>query len=244
MAHLLDVLLTASQVTWFTKDRVLGVIDRLVIKENEVIGLWGSNGVGKTTLIKILAGLKQKQSYEGEVSRQDGLRIGYLPQDPEDALQPWRTCIDNAYIAAGQQCTKDDLRKRLTDDFGLEKYLMSYPNELSGGFEQRLGWACAFSPHNKLVFLDEPFSKQDACWTNKLVCFIRKQSTQLQKAVVLVGHDPELLAICSNRIYMLFEHMKAVKAIDVTLSEDERKFDSKEVIEYGLRMRRLQKEQE
>ena len=110
----------------------------LDIKKGEIIGIVGSSGCGKSTLLNILAGLDKQTS--GEIIKSN-LKDAYMLQS--DALLPWLNVLDNACLGLKLKNIKNEENinfvKKLINNFGLESFMYSYPNNLSGGMKQRVG---------------------------------------------------------------------------------------------------------
>ena len=110
------------------------------IKEKEIIAFVGPSGCGKSTFLGILAGLEEKS--DGMILLNGRKKIGYMLQT--DSLMPWRTILDNALIGLeiNNQKTKENVQKvhSLLDKYGLHDFKDKYPNNLSGGMRQRVGW--------------------------------------------------------------------------------------------------------
>ncbi len=158
--------------------------------------LLGSSGVGKSSLLQLIAGFKQYPGTQlaGEVSCDDGLplqgRIGYMAQ--QDGLLPWCNVLDNVLIAArlaGKSLAQ--YRERacsLLTSMGLQYHLEHRPAALSGGQRQRVALARTILLDKELILLDEPFSALDAVTRHQLQALFA-QCLQ-GKTVLMVTHDP------------------------------------------------------
>ena len=109
------------------------------IKKGEIIGIVGSSGCGKSTLLNILAGLDK--DYKGIIIK-NNLKEAYMLQ--KDALLPWLNVLDNTLIGLKikNELNEENINyvKSLIKKFGLEKFIYEYPDNLSGGMRQRVGW--------------------------------------------------------------------------------------------------------
>jgi len=141
----------------------------LDIYDNEFICVVGPSGCGKSTLLNIIAGLHEATSGEVLV---DGVKVEGTGVDrgvvfQQYALFPWLTVKKNVMFGL-------NLKKNLTDAereeiamkyikmVGLEKFVDSYPKELSGGMKQRVAIARAYAVNPSLLLMDEPFGALDA----------------------------------------------------------------------------------
>ncbi|MGB0903453.1 MAG: ABC transporter ATP-binding protein, partial [Mangrovicoccus sp.] len=154
--------------------------------------LLGPSGVGKSTLLRLIAGLETGAVFDGAVTSSDGQaltgRCAWMAQD--DLLLPWLTVAQNIDLGAKLRGAAPDpaARDALIDRFGLGAQRESRPAQLSGGQRQRVALARTLMEDRPVVLLDEPFSALDA-----------KTRAEMQEAafaalagrtVILVTHDP------------------------------------------------------
>ncbi len=144
-----------------------------------VVCLWSPSGGGKTTLLRLLAGLEQPQS--GKIQLPDTTRVAMMFQ--ENRLLPWRTAVQNAAIA----CEDNAAVLSLLRQVGLEDYCDSYPTAMSGGQQRRVALVRALAADSTLLLLDEPFTGLDDN-TKALVLPLICEAART-KPVVLVTHD-------------------------------------------------------
>jgi len=140
----------------------------LKVKKNEFVVLFGPGQCGKTTALNILAGLETPT--RGEI-RLKGKRIaapgpdrGFVYQTT--ALFPWLTVMGNVSfgprVRGFRKKEWQERAKRFIKLVGLEGFEKHYPNQLSGGMQQRVGIARAYCNEPEMLFLDEPFGHLDA----------------------------------------------------------------------------------
>ena len=190
---------------------VLGCI-QFTVDAAEIVSLYGRSGVGKTTLLRIVAGLDAH--YEGEV-RLDGVavahptaRIGMVVQS--DVSFGWLSARENIAFGlryrngrgnptaftglTGRLLARDVVCEtdRLADLVGLARSdLQKYPGELSGGMKQRMAFARALLPRPDVLLLDEPFSALDYESRRSLQEVVLRARDALRTSFVCVSHDPE-----------------------------------------------------
>jgi NitT/TauT family transport system ATP-binding protein len=192
------VRLTQSRVSFHGRQVLAG--STLAVHRSEAVGIWGRNAVGKSTLLKVVAGLLEPDN-SGSIARHSHIRVGYLPQDPMHALLPWKHSWKNVLIHSRYSFARKDATSWL-ERFGFDGVNAradAFPLELSGGTIQRLGWACAMLPGKELLVLDEPFAEQDSTWCRRLCSYVR-EAVGRGIGVILVAHEPELLGVCCDRI--------------------------------------------
>ena len=158
-----------------------------------IVCLRGASGCGKTTLLRLLAGLEQPSS--GRVIGLDDKRVAVCFQ--EDRLLPWCTALENVTLACGES----DRARQLLCRFGLEDCLHSRPTQMSGGQQRRVALARALSVDADILLLDEPFTGMDtATWGMVVPTIAAFAATH---PVVLVTHVIEEAQMLSARVLEL-----------------------------------------
>jgi sulfonate transport system ATP-binding protein len=183
----------------------------LTIHPGEFVCIVGASGCGKTTLLRIVAGLET--DFEGEVSL-DGRRItgpnlerGVVFQ--EHRLLPWLTVRDN--VAFGktrkQKLGKDKAAglgvSHYLDLVGLSEFAEAYPDQLSGGMSQRVAIARALAGRPEVLLLDEPFAALDALTRTRMQEELLRIWQAERTTVLLVTHDIEEAVFLADRIILL-----------------------------------------
>jgi len=119
--------------------------------------LLGGSGVGKTTVLRLIAGLETGADFTGQISASDGqtvpTRVAYMAQD--DLLLPWATVAQNVSLGARLRVEKPDLdrRDRLIERMRLQDHMAKKPSELSGGQRQRVALARTLMEDRPIVLL-------------------------------------------------------------------------------------------
>lgn len=159
------------------------------------IAIIGRSGIGKTTLLRCLAGL------EKESPSRHGFKVSYIPQ--RDTLLPWKTAGENIALSALLQGRKiDDIRvNTFLDLMGLQGYQNHYPHQLSQGMRQRIALARSLFDDADLILMDEPFSSLDGLTRAELHHSIKTLLTG--KMVVLVTHDVHEACLLGTDVYLL-----------------------------------------
>ena len=161
--------------------------------DGEITCVLGASGVGKTTLLNILAGCVD---FEGELHGVPQ-NAGYIFQEPR--LLPNLTVTQNLQFTGGRYALIEDLLKQI----GLYEHKDKKPSALSGGEKQRVAIARAFLSGEKLLLMDEPFSALDTPLKVKLwQVFLRLWEKQ-KPTVVLVTHDIEEAWALGHRVVYL-----------------------------------------
>lgn len=210
----------ASHKSVFAPDVI--VKDASLVYENKLLfehlhlflpkGQWtcllGPSGIGKTTLLRLLAGLPLNAKAKADIQVSDNLplkgRVAYMAQS--DLLLPWATVLENIFIGKKLRNetiqTEDRIKAQsLLDVVNLAAYANAYPATLSGGMKQRVALARTLFEDKALVLMDEPFAAIDAITKWRL----QELFAQLlqQKTVLLVTHDPVEALRLGHRIHIL-----------------------------------------
>jgi NitT/TauT family transport system ATP-binding protein len=178
----------------------------LHIAAGRIVGVVGPSGVGKTTILKLIAGIVLPD--DGRVTMAEGA-VGYVFQEPR--LLPWRTALDNvAAPLRAQGMDKAGARStaaRWLMRVGLEGFERYYPAELSGGMAQRVSIARAFVSEPRVLLMDEPFSNMDAVLKESLIATLQGIVKERKTTVVYVTHElPEALRLADRIVELAADH--------------------------------------
>jgi len=159
--------------------------------------LTGRSGCGKTTLLRILAGLDRH--WEGRIS--GSARLGYVFQDPR--LLPWRSVLDNVRLAADEPDSAPDRSQQALAAVGLDGCAALLPGELSMGMARRAAVARAIAVEPEVVLMDEPFVSLDEGTADQLRLLVLRLWRQHRWTVLMVTHNLGEAARLADRIVVL-----------------------------------------
>ena len=181
----------------------------LDLKSNEIVGLLGRSGSGKSSLLRIIAGLSRPIA--GELKWRGrpltGPSQGIAMVFQSFALFPWLTVLENVEIGLeplGVPAAERRSRSVAAIDLiGLDGYESAYPRELSGGMRQRVGFARALVVHPELLLMDEPFSALDVLTAETLrtdLVELWHEKKLPLSSILLVTHNIEEAVLMCDRI--------------------------------------------
>ncbi|MFT8889650.1 MAG: ABC transporter ATP-binding protein [Ethanoligenens sp.] len=195
----------------------------LDIKEGEFISVVGHSGCGKSTMLRIIAGLEGYDegtlTLGGRRLEEPGLDRGMIFQDHR--LFPWMTVWENIefglYDVKGK--AKDDLIREHIVLVGLEGFESAYPRQLSGGMAQRAAIARALVHRPKVLLLDEPFGALDALTRIQLQQEVLNIWRKEKTTMILVTHDIDEAIYLGDRVIVMSNRpAKIQKVLKVELS--------------------------
>jgi cell division transport system ATP-binding protein len=186
------------------------------INEGEFVSIVGKSGAGKTTLVRLMLGLESPTSgevfFKGiNINTADPLKIqemrrgvGGIYQDYK--LLPKKTVYENvAYIMQVEGKTNEEIEvevPKVLEIIGLKEKVNNFPNELSGGEQQRLAIARALVNHPDIIIADEPTGNLDPYNTYEVISLLQKIN-QAGKTVILSTHDREVINKLGKRVITL-----------------------------------------
>jgi sulfonate transport system ATP-binding protein len=188
----------------------------LTIHPGEFVSIVGGSGCGKTTLLRIVAGLET--DFEGVVSLDaaritgPGLERGVVFQ--EHRLLPWLTVRDNvAFGKTGQKKASSPGIPHYLDLVGLSDFADAYPYQLSGGMSQRVAIARALAGQPEVLLLDEPFASLDALTRTRMQEELLGIWQAERTTVLLVTHDIEEAVFLADRVIVMSAQPGTVRRV-------------------------------
>ena len=193
----------------------------LDIRKGEFISLLGPSGCGKTTLLRIIADLltptQGSITVGGETPRQARLKQRYGIVFQSAVLYDWRTVRKNVmlpleimHVPKAERLERAD---KMLELVGLSDFADHYPQQLSGGMQQRVGIARALAIRPEILLMDEPFSALDEFTREKLHDDLLRIWRKTNKTVVFVTHNISEAVYLSDRVCVLSPHPGRLSAV-------------------------------
>jgi sulfonate transport system ATP-binding protein len=179
----------------------------LTMAAGEIAAIVGGSGCGKTTLLRLVAGLDQASegtiSVDGEAIDGPHPAVGIVFQEPR--LLPWLTVADNVGFGLADIARRDRQIRigEMLARVGLADYAGRWPRELSGGQQQRVAIARALVARPKALLLDEPFSGLDAFTRASLHEHLISLWQESRPTVIIVTHDVEEAVALGDRVIVM-----------------------------------------
>jgi NitT/TauT family transport system ATP-binding protein len=200
------------------------------ISEYQFCSIVGRSGCGKTTLLRIVAGLLRPTSgkifLDGEEMRDPSKRVAVVFQDYNKSLMPWKNVRDNIRLGLRSlRLTSGEERRRVdsyVDLVGLSRSTTKYPWQLSGGMQQRVAIARALAREPQILLLDEPFGSLDAPTRFELEDELLEKTHRLGITVLMITHDIDEAVYMSDRVLILTEGGTLDTDVAVSFPHDRR----------------------
>ena len=206
---------------FYTVDKEsIKVIDKidLSIPENKITVILGRSGCGKTTLLRLVAGLENFE--QGEIIGVESKRKAYVFQ--EDRLMPWLDVKSNITFGIHKNEIDNSRINEIIETVGLEKFYNAYPSQLSGGMKQRVSIARAFAYNPDFIMMDEPFSALDYFTREQMQSELLNIHKRLKCSILFVTHSIDEALILGDKIVVL---EKGIIKSQYEIKEDSNKRD-------------------
>ena len=181
----------------------------LDVEQGEFVSVVGPSGCGKTTILNMVAGFIPHSGGEillnGKPIDGPGLERGVVFQS--FALFPWKTVLDNVGFGPKMRGVPKAERDKIAHEYlalaGLTHAANRYPNELSGGMQQRVGVVRALANNPALLLMDEPFASVDAQTRMTLQEELTRIWQERRPTVIFITHDVPEAVFLANRVVVL-----------------------------------------
>jgi len=216
------------------------------VRRGEFVCVIGASGCGKTTLLRLLAGLLTPTSgvvrLRGQPVQAPSREVAVVFQDYSRALLPWRTVTGNVSLALEAMDVPSGERPRrigpLLAKVGLTDHAEKYPTQLSGGMQQRLQIARSLAQDPSVLLMDEPFGALDAMTRQSLQDEVLRIAAERQATVLFVTHDLEEALYLGDRVIALYSNPgRVARMVEIPLPRPREQLATREHPDF-LRLRR------
>ncbi len=197
----------------------------LDVSAGEFVSVIGPSGCGKSTLLRVVGGLVPYETGSVDVAgttpaaARRTKQLGFTPQTP--ALLPWRTVRRNVRFLSelnARRAAREPLSEKdsvaLLETVGLGEFIDSFPNQLSGGMQQRVALVRSFVLGAPVMLMDEPFSALDEITRNEMRYLLLDLWARTQKTVIFVTHSIPEAVILADRVLVMAPRPGRVVSIE------------------------------
>jgi len=209
----------------------------LTVREHEFVCIVGASGCGKTTLLRLVAGLLTpttgEVAFRGKPVTGPDRALAIVFQDYAKALLPWRTVAGNVALALESRGVprgeRGEIITRLLAQVGLADRAGAFPVQLSGGMQQRLQIARCLAQAPQVLLMDEPFGALDAMTRQTLQDEVARLSAGSGTTVVFVTHDLEEAIYLGDRVIAMESRPGRIgEVVDVDLPRPRNQLTTRE----------------
>ncbi|MEW2357369.1 ABC transporter ATP-binding protein [Spirillospora sp. NPDC029432] len=203
-----------------TAGGVVTAVDEMSFEldRGEFLAIVGPSGCGKSTLLMALAGLTQPTSgqvrVQGEAVLKPFTDLGIVFQNAE--LLPWRTALQNVLLQSeirrSPKAAAEARAKELLGQVGLGGFEDHYPEELSGGMQQRVALCRALLHDPDILVMDEPFGALDALTRDQIQIDLQRLWMERRKTVVFVTHSIDEAVFLADRVLVFSPRPASIAA--------------------------------
>lgn len=214
------------------------------VRQGELVAIVGPSGSGKTTLLNCVAGL---ETYEGTITlngteiHKPHQAIAVVFQSPH--LLPWRTTLGNVEygleLAGTPRAERRDVAREMIALVGLERAIDRYPNQLSGGMQQRVNIARALALDPEVLLMDEPFGALDAITKEHLQEQLQTIVAERHVAALFITHDISEAIYLGDRVLLLSTNPGRIQVTRTVTEARPRRLDFKQTPEFLAMYREL-----
>lgn len=187
------------------------------VYRGEFIGIMGSSGCGKTTLLKTIGmlekfnqgqilykGMSVREIYGDNLARIRRTEIAFIFQDYYlmDSLTVKENIMLPLILNENEINETEKVSYEIAKIFGIEGLLDKKPYELSGGEKQRTAICRAMAENPELIFADEPTGNLDSNSSNQVITMLKNINQKLQKTIIMVTHDPKMASYCDRILFL------------------------------------------
>jgi NitT/TauT family transport system ATP-binding protein len=203
----MDKVIIANGLTKsYSSEKILSNLT-FTINRGEIVAIFGPNGCGKSTILDILSGLKEKTSGELNIKDFDTKRFSYIFQNYRETLLPWKNNYENLILPLRfKKATEDEINNKVEEMdkiFNFSPNYHLYPYQLSGGQQQILTFMRALITKPELLFIDEPFSSLDYEHNLLLRKHLQEYYKKYNPTIIAITHNIEEAVHLASKIIVL-----------------------------------------
>ncbi|WP_078544559.1 ABC transporter ATP-binding protein [Litchfieldia alkalitelluris] len=195
----------------------------LQVESNEFNSIIGKSGTGKTTLIRMIAGLLEPNRgsiyINGNAVSEPNKELAYVFQKP--VLLEWRNILENVLLPIELQrkikSTDINQAKKVLKLVHLEEDEEKYPHQCSGGMLSRVALARALLTSPSILLMDEPFAALDSITKEQLQFELSQISSTFLSTIIFITHDIQEAVFLSDRILLIGDHSPTTKVKEFTV---------------------------